>query len=288
MFRASVTLLSGLLTVYFASGICFGQNQSRGGDLKQPGPKPQATAAKNNPPRVKPSLRKPSVVTSPPADLNADMFYTKYVDADGIPVLASAKAPDQALLAARTIILEMLAKRPDLIQALIANKTRVAVIARSEVTTDIPEHRDLNEKCPQTNWDKSTRGVGATKARPVCSAAEENLLNYPQDSSKGESILVHEFAHTIDVMGLRMVDPTFTAALEQVYRKARAQGLWDKTYAASNVSEYWAEGVQSWFNANLEANPPNGIHNAVNTRAELVAYDPELARLIQRVFESQK
>lgn len=46
--------------------------------------------------------------------------------------------------------------------------------------------------------------------------------------------------------------------------------------------------MQSWFNANLEANPPNGIHNAVNTRAELVAYDPELARLIQRVFESQK
>jgi len=42
--------------------------------------------------------------------------------------------------------------------------------------------------------------------------------------------------------------------------------------------------VQSWFDANLEADPPNGIHNHVNTREELEAYDPDLAKLIAEVF----
>lgn len=63
-----------------------------------------------------------------------------------------------------------------------------------------------------------------------------------------------------------------------------AKGLWAKTYAAKNAGEYWAEGLQSWFDANLQADPPNGIHDHVNTRAELEAYDPALARLIAETF----
>ena len=48
--------------------------------------------------------------------------------------------------------------------------------------------------------------------------------------------------------------------------------------------EYFAEGVQSWFYVNREANPPDGINNHVNTREELKAYDYELYKLIGQVF----
>jgi hypothetical protein len=49
-----------------------------------------------------------------PESLGVDRFYQKYVDAFGIPVLASTKVPDIALLVARDIVNTMLAIRPDL------------------------------------------------------------------------------------------------------------------------------------------------------------------------------
>ena len=52
-----------------------------------------------------------------------------------------------------------------------------------------------------------------------------------------------------------------------------AAGKWKDTYAATNIEEYWAEGVQDWFNVNAEVPKPDGKHNQVNTRKELKAYD---------------
>ena len=63
--------------------------------------------------------------------------------------------------------------------------------------------------------------------------------------------------------------------------------MWANTYAATNKDEYWAEGVQGWYNANLERDPPDGVHNAINTRTELAAYDPGLYQLIQEVFPEE-
>jgi cyclophilin family peptidyl-prolyl cis-trans isomerase len=57
--------------------------------------------------------------------------------------------------------------------------------------------------------------------------------------------------------------------------------LWKNTYAATNHSEYWAEGVQSWFDDNA---PPDALHNDIRTRAKLKEYDPTLAKLCQEVF----
>ncbi|NNE92991.1 MAG: hypothetical protein HKN23_15205, partial [Verrucomicrobiales bacterium] len=60
-----------------------------------------------------------------------------------------------------------------------------------------------------------------------------------------------------------------------------AAGLWKDKYAANNKNEYFAEGVQSWFDNNRE---PDHDHNHVNTRAELIEYDPDLAALLKEVF----
>jgi len=60
-----------------------------------------------------------------------------------------------------------------------------------------------------------------------------------------------------------------------------AKGLWKGKYASNNHYEYWAEGVQSWFNTNR---PPDHDHNHVDNREELKAYDPPLAKLVKEIF----
>lgn len=224
-------------------------------------------------------------ISPPPAALGLDPFYTRHLrPADSIPVLASGAPGDLALRTACRIIRQMLAFRPDVREAMTANGARVAVMARSEKTTDIPEHRDLYTIAPGTDWNTRARGLGGTVERPATSCAEENLLCEPQDPWRGENILVHELAHGIGLLGVDFVDATFRKRLQAAFDAARGAGKWEKTYAATNAEEYWAEGVQDYFDDNLEAIPANGIHNEVNTRTELLAYDPALHALIAEVF----
>src|SRR5262249_13550872 len=154
--------------------------------------------------------------------------------------------------------------------AIATNKVRLAVMAWNEFTTDIPEHSDLKT---QVYWDRRARGLGATRARPAVSCAEENILCYPGDPYAAENILIHEFAHTIHEIGLGRLDPTFDRRLKAAFKDATERGLWKNTYAGSNPSEYWAEGVQDWFDNNREN---DSQHNQINTRAELKEYDPPL------------
>ena len=219
----------------------------------------------------------------PPA-LGLSAFYVRYLSAGGLPVVSSGKVSNAALQAAASMARHMLARRPDLLAALQQDGVRVAVIASSERTTDIPEHSDLQ---PRQEWDKRARGFGATRGRPVCSVAEENLLGLAEDRYRGESIFVHEFAHTLHLMALRRVDPDFDRKLRALYQDAMRQGLWHGTYAATNRGEYWAEGVQSWFDANIAVDVPNGIHNGIATREALERYDPGLATLIAGVFRGE-
>lgn len=226
--------------------------------------------------------RNASVLPPPPEEVVAafdlDRFYKKYVDAGGLPVVASERVSDYALLEAAFLIGKMLQNRDDIVQALAKNRTRFVVMAFDELTTMIPEHSDLE---PARFWDKRARGLGATPARPAVSCGEENLLGFPGDPYEKENILIHEFAHTIHHMGLATVDEEFDGRLEALYRKAMAKGLWKNKYAANNRAEYWAEGVQSWFDTNR---PPDHDHNHVDRREELETYDPDLAALIAEVL----
>ena len=222
-----------------------------------------------------------------PSGLGLDAFYTKYCVADGVAIVASDEVPDEALQRAQVLVAAMLAPvRDDAVAAIHAARVRVGVIGVAQVTTDLPEHADLNEVFPIDggDWNTRTRGVAATLARPLTSAAEENLLFAPGDVYVGESILVHEFAHTVHEQGVAVVDATFQGRLDAAYAAAIAADLWADTYAATNPIEYWAEGVQSYFGVNGFADPANGVHNAVATRAELQAYDPALYALVDAVF----
>src|SRR5262245_44154558 len=173
-------------------------------------------------------------VGKPPAELKLDPFSEKYASPGGIPVIGSKKVPDEAIVMAADLVGNMLARRPDIRKALAEARVRIAVMAKSEVTTDIPEHARLK---PRDYWDKCARGLGGTPWIPTTSCAEENLLGYENDRYNGENILIHEFAHTIHEVGLRALDKGFDDRLRKLYDKAISNGLWKKTYAATNHKE---------------------------------------------------
>jgi hypothetical protein len=223
------------------------------------------------------------VVTSPPPELELDPFYEKYCAADGLPIVSSANVPDMALKQAWNVVMNTAWVHPDVIDTLINNNIRVGVIGADENLTDMPEYRILKDD-PGIDWDRRARGLGASLDVPLVSGAEENLLCYRRDRYYGESIFLHEFAHALKNVGLEHIDSNFAFAVLAYYNASMSDGRWDGLYAGTDAEEYWAEGIQSYFDANLQAIPPDGVHNHVDTRDELAEYDPILYGLLDMVF----
>jgi len=217
-------------------------------------------------------------VTPVPERLHLGPFYAKHVSADGYPIVASTRVDDHALLEAAYLVDHLLGHREGLREAMIASGSRLVVLAHDEFTSDVPEYGWLE---PADWWDRRARGLGGSASDPLASCAEENLLGYPGDPYGTECITIHEFAHNIHLRGLARQDRTFDGRLEAAFASARAAGLWEGTYAATNREEYWAEAVQSWFDTNRENDHD---HNDVDTRAELKAYDAGVGALCEEVF----
>jgi hypothetical protein len=225
----------------------------------------------------------------PAAKHGVPAFYSQTVYAEGYPICASAKVSPYALKEAVYLADLMLAKRPDVRKAMIESGSRLCILAHNEYTTDQPEwawlgelpEKGFEEISPKDYRDARARGMGGSHTDPFCSCAEENLLAYEGDPYSTECIFIHEFAHNIHLRGLANVDPTFDPRVEAAYEAAMKAGLWKGKYAAVNHHEYFAEGVQSWFDNNRE---DDHDHNHVNTRAELLAYDAGLAALCREVF----
>ena len=214
-------------------------------------------------------------------------FYKKHIVVGGMLIMSSEKVSDAALSEAAKLTGKMLAGRPDILKAMIERRGRVMVVGVSEGITDLPEYAWMR---PKEFWNKRSRGFGGGGRKVNTSVAEENLLGLPVDLYEEECIFIHEFAHTIhQAINLSDKDRTFDKKLKETYEGALKKGLWrcpyKDMYAAVNYKEYWAEGVQSWFDAN---NENNFKHNHVNTREELKAYDPDLAKLIDETFRLTK
>lgn len=216
-------------------------------------------------------------------------FYTQIERLRGFPIVASAKVNPYALKEAAFIGDLMLAKRPDVLKAMVLSGARLCIMAHDEYTTDLPEFVRMAKE-PMAGfetfsgkdfWDARARGTGGSETDPYCTCAEENVLGYPGDPYESECILIHEFAHNIHLRGLNNVDPTFDPRLKKAYHDAMKAGLWKGKYASINHHEYFAEGVQSWFDDNRENDHD---HNHVDTRAELLEYDPGLAAMCREVF----
>jgi len=206
-------------------------------------------------------------------------FYKRYADADGVPIIASDAPADEALHRACLLVYDYARVRADVKDALLRQKIRFAIMGAGEKTVDLPDFAYLGD----IDW--RARGLGSV---PTAVCAEENILcDRKADRWRGESICVHEFAHTMQMAGYGVADATFNDRMEAAYRAAKAAGLYKNTYAESQAAEYFAEGVQDWYDTNLEASPADGVHNQVNTRAELRSYDPTLYALLAEVLPDQ-
>lgn len=215
--------------------------------------------------------------------------YTQRESAHGFPIVATAKTNPYALKEVAYLLNLMLEHRPDVRQAMIDSGARMVIMAHDEYTTDFPEFARLADESvkgyenvsAKTYWDTRARGLGGSQTDPFCSCAEENVLGFKGDPYEKECIVIHEFAHCIHLRGLLNVDPTFDTRLKAAYDAAMKAGLWRGKYASVNHHEYWAEGVQSWFDDN-RVNDHD--HNHVHLRSQLIEYDPGLAALCREVF----
>jgi len=206
---------------------------------------------------------------------------------DGFPIVSGKGVDPRAAREAGYWLKRMLAHRPDARRAMVASGTRLRILGVGEYTCDAPEFAwlgqgpDIDGVSAKDWWDARARGTGGSATDPVCSVGEENVLGYPGDPYAAESILLHEFAHSIHLRGMNAVDAGFDDRVKAAYDAAKAAGLWRGTYASTNPAEYFAEGAQSWFDDNREFDHD---HNHVDTRRELEAYDPGLAALCREVF----
>lgn len=239
------------------------------------------------------------LISKPPSKLMLNPFYEKYVDAMGIPVIASAAVSDTALLVARDIIIHMLSERPDIRRALVQSGQKVGIIGHAQQMSDIPEYKNLKKPAfgdrrltareiaqydkirkmtDQEYWNMRARGLGGV----YTTCGEENLLGLPGTRYFGEHILVHEFAHAIH-RGIRAVDPELANSIDQAYTDAMALGLWKGQYGSNNPGEYFAEGTQFWFWSNYEYKDGD---KDVYSPLDLRTYDPKLYELLSRVYPS--
>ena len=214
-------------------------------------------------------------------EAGSDPFYGKELDVDGIKIRSSERTSDAALEAAAQTVRKM-TDRADVLANLVAAKLDIAVIARTEVTTDIPEYRHLKgtKTGDGRDWDADTRGIGGTRRIPTTSVGEENLLKLSPDPYRGEDILTHEFAHSVYLIGIA---PSERRAVQAAYAAARESKVWgEATYAASNVEEYFAEASQAFYDAGQAANTK--INNGVATREALRRADPGLEKILASIY----
>jgi hypothetical protein len=241
-------------------------------------------AAEDRPAGQQSAARQTPPVTAPPESAfarfrdgdreRAREFYKKHLPIGELSIMAADEVADEALQRTFEIVTRMLAGRPDLLEVMTRHGTRLIIIGKDQVYTDMPEYRNSPNPVYQNERVRGTGGLTVT------SFGEENLLNLAGDRYDDESIAVHEFCHTIDA-ALSRIDPAWRDRLAQTYRSAIHQGLWNDAYAGSNPGEYWAEICQSYFNCNRVN---NWNHNSIGVRDQLRQYDPEGYDLVRTTF----
>ncbi|KAK3773265.1 hypothetical protein RRG08_053650 [Elysia crispata] len=192
------------------------------------------------------------------------IFYQKYTEAYGIPVVSSKNVPDDALRRACYVLRFMLADNSVVRKWVYRMSGRIGVMGKDEGTNDIPEHSHLDDW-----WNDRARGLGGTHGSPVSTGAEENILCHKNDGYKREDILLHEFAHGIHILGAAVGIQGWDIRLRAAFDRANTTGLFKDTYFMENPQEYFAEGVQSYFNVQTYRAKPNGVHDLYNLIKEI-------------------
>ena len=212
-------------------------------------------------------------------------FYRMTCEQTGITIAAADSIAPGALEAAADRMAALLAARPEFAAAVASSIEQISIIGRDQRITTLPEFEDLYSIHPGTDWNRLGRSFPGTEEIPVAAGAEENLLCLESDRYEGEDMFVRDFGWTIRRFGIANVDPGLDRSIEDAYIRAIAADLWRNTVAEVNSDQYWAEGVQSFFDVNNEEkDEKDQVHNQIDTRKELRTYDPFLYELLVETF----
>ena len=135
-------------------------------------------------------------------------------------------------------------------------------MARNEFTTGVPRafrFTPIHLLGPQGSR------FGATPSRPAVSCGEENLLCIDGDPYDTENILIHEFAHALHQMAIKMFIPNFKLNWTNASRWP-SKKKFGKEPTPRQTRRVLGEGVQSWFDTNRENDHD---HGTIDTREEL-------------------
>ena len=214
--------------------------------------------------------------------------YTQGCTILGLEILAAEDVTAEAIreMAARTY--QMLVNRPEYAESIASFPIGLRVVGSGQRIMDLPEFEGIYFHHPGIDWRFLGRSFPGTEIIPFAAGAEENLLCSTEDRYEGEDNFMRDFAITIRRFAMDAIDESTSTAIDQAYAVAVAEGKWQNTLAEINSEQYWAEGVQSFFDANLEDNAedrePISSHNHVNTRNELRTYDRALYQIAISVF----
>ena len=214
-------------------------------------------------------------------------YYTKFSKCNcGITVKSSESVPDECHEIAKKIIDSMMVKLDDVTSTMIKYGVELSIYAKEESAYEIPEHR-----MGYLVMNRPIEGYGGEWDNPACSISEMNVLRCKTGNYKtrylDESILVHEFAHGIHLIGIEgLEDKTLANEIRSIYEKAKLAGKWPKTYAISNYEEYFATLTTIWFNVMAESADGSwdGTRGPVNTREELYEYDRDAYEFFKRIY----
>jgi hypothetical protein len=171
-------------------------------------------------------------------------FYSKFVDVQGLPVVAAAVVDDEALRRTHFLVSRLLAGRPDVLVAMVKNGTRLIIIGKDQVYTEMPEYR-----------------------------------NSPVDPDFGRRRDKQQYE-----LRVTRIDVEFDRKLESIFDEATKKGLWKGTPAARSRVEYLAAGVEAYFNLAGKGLSPELAGRPIATREELKAYDPNLFSLVEETM----
>ena len=221
-----------------------------------------------------------------PIDPPEKDFFSKRLDFHGIPIKAHKVVVDEALYAAHDrlslMFSNLLTKQPTVLSNLVAAGAALHIIGRDQVTTDLPEWRhDKGKPIPEYNGrtrDERTRGMGGR----LTSCGEENLLKLEKDRYRGRDICLHEFAHNVLDNGCQREIKTRFA---EQRKRSLEKGLWQKSYAGSNVDEFFAELTMWYFGTrgDLRISGPKPADGPEG----LKAYDPEAFALMDDFYSGR-
>lgn len=225
------------------------------------------------------------VVPLTPAE-GYDPFYDQYCTSEvGVRIVADAAVDPAALVAAAELVDVVLADMDEEAARMVDGDLRIGVLDRDDDAPEMPEYRDLPTLFPDIDWT-AARAYGARPGRPLMVVPEENLLCREDDTYPGQSVFLHEIGHSVLDMAVVPADPAFEDRVAAAYDAAMASGVYADSYATVNADEYWAEGVQDYFDASRRPTPGQrgGFDSAIASRRDLLTLDPTLHGLIAEVF----